>query len=83
MGLLSWLKRRPVVITSEESEPYAFEPGRVYVIEFNLADSNVDDMRELKLFLESHGINVKLVPIMNKRILYPVSVKRTIQKDIQ
>lgn len=70
-----WKKRKSY--HTWEFEPYAFEPGRIYVMEVNLDAIETQQLQGLNDFFLGNGINIKLVPTKGRyRALQPIEVKR-------
>lgn len=57
-----------------EYAPYAFEPGRKYVIEINAKNIELDVIKELSVWFEHNGLNVQLV-LTRGNALQPIEVK--------
>jgi hypothetical protein len=69
-------KKRPVHLETWDYEPYAFEPGRIYVIQFDVGHVHPDAISELYEYFATNGVNVKLVPTLDGKGLKPMEVKR-------
>jgi hypothetical protein len=59
-----------------EYEPYAFEAGRVYVIEIDTTQISLGAVKDIHEYFNKHGVNVKIVPNRGKRVIQPIEVKR-------
>lgn len=72
---MRWFKRKRLNVW--EYEPYAFEPGKVYVIEVNLAGISGESIEHLEQYFKKHKITVELVPTAgNLRVLNLVESKK-------
>jgi len=70
-----WSKKKKLKVW--EYEPYAFERGKVYVMEVNAAVLSRANIRALDEYYVKHGITIKLVPTMgNMPALQPVEARR-------
>lgn len=60
-----------------EYAPYAFEPGRKYIIEVDAVNINMDELKSLQTWILENGLNIKLVVSAGKdrRVLRPIEVK--------
>lgn len=69
------LKRRKAHVW--QYEPYAFEVGKVYVMEVNEVSIRKITLKELESYYKRHGITIKIVnTIGDKRALQPVELVR-------
>lgn len=64
-----------------EYEPYAFEPGRKYVIEIDRFGIDMEEIRALHDWFDHQGIIVKLVLTRGGEALHPMSVKRMTEES--
>lgn len=74
---MSWFKKKqqPYVYTWE-SEPYVFQKGMIYVIEWDISSIELNQVQALTNFFVEQGIIVKLVPTKGGNALNPILVKR-------
>lgn len=75
-----WTKP-PKVLDTWEYAPYAFEPGRIYVLEFNRYEITMETLRQLDDYFKRLGVNVKLVPNAGQRVLQPLEVARMTKEE--
>lgn len=68
-------KLQPYVYTWE-SEPYAFVPGAIYVIEFDENNIRLKDVQYLADTFTKHGVIVMLIGSRTGKTLNPIKVKR-------
>jgi hypothetical protein len=79
-----WPRKQKPIRTSWEYEPYAFEPGRKYVIEVNIEAIDMEALKGLSEWISDNGLNVKLVPSKTRyRALQPLEVKRMTTEEPQ
>jgi hypothetical protein len=69
-------KSQPNHVYTWESEPFAFLPGAIYVIEWDASKIQLKEVQQLTNFFVNAGINVHLVPTQGGNALNPVRVKR-------
>jgi hypothetical protein len=79
---LKLFKRRQVytdkIIETWDIQPFAFEPGKVYVLE--LVSQEFKDIQEviaLQDWFKAQGVNVKMVFTQNGRGIKPITQERS------
>lgn len=71
---MNWFKRKTNIELN--GEPYAFIPGKIYVIEYNQRAVAYAEIIEVSRWLNDLGVEVHFVPSNGNHVgLYPVEAK--------
>jgi len=77
-----WSKPKTKILDTWEYAPYAFEPGRIYVMEVDITALKLEELQSIDNYFKKHGVNVKLVPSrIGQRVLHPVEVARMTKEE--
>jgi hypothetical protein len=72
-----WSKKKPQpYVYTWESEPFVFQPGMVYVIEWDVSKVRPVEVQKLANFFQEQGVIVSLVGTQDGKAFNPIKVKR-------